>query len=804
MSTFCAALLLCIAGGITTTVTRYRAPSPELLKIRAHGYELFRKRLYPEAAAVFEEGYRRSQAAGDSQTAVSFLNNAGSMQFAQYEYRAAIDTYVRARDLARSANAGASLPAIYANLCSLYLQIGDIAAAQSTAEKGLHADGASHLSYLPQFLGILGVLEGRSGNTEKALDYFRQAVRAAETQGDNPTLFEAWSHYAQELFQARRGPEAERAALNAYRIGRLADVRELRPAYLLLARIARTKGDLRTANSLVSRGLEIPGRSADRQLWHMYFRYERGLVRSAQNRNVAALADFRSALVLARDWREAIAPSDSLRSGASFWLGDLYEAFIQASASNGTSHPEDVFLAVEEERAASLVQTLGSTKAWRSQVDRKYWQDLAALRSVQTSLVANGTEYDQYRAAQLRQGLLEEELSTGASIIPSCSKTEERIFSGNTLSSIRRGIRPEEALLSLHLGQQHSFVWALTRNRLEMHRLAPGASLSAMAEQFRRAVETGAQDRDRLGEQLYSELFGHLSPRIVRKQRWLITADDSLFELPLAALVVERKRQRPVYLVEKHTTQRIPSAFMLCGRTSEPASGPFLGVGDGIYNRADSRWKGERSRFTAGMLLADAYPRPSIEVPRLAGSRQELEACGLSSGLARILLTGEAASQRQFEDALVLHPSYIHFAAHVLHPTGQPERALIHLGLSPNGKAEVLTAEDIANLRVPGTTIIMSGCSSAASPAVRGAGVLGLTRAWLVAGARAVIGSRWPIPDDTGDLFRSFYQYSRSAPRFERASIAEPFREAQLQMLHSHTWRSDPRYWSAFYLITKD
>jgi CHAT domain-containing protein len=146
-------------------------------------------------------------------------------------------------------------------------------------------------------------------------------------------------------------------------------------------------------------------------------------------------------------------------------------------------------------------------------------------------------------------------------------------------------------------------------------------------------------------------------------------------------------------------------------------------------------------------------------------------------------------------------------AVHVIAPSaGQPEESAIDLGLKADGRPDVLTSDDIAALDASNSMVVMSGCSSANGPAVSGKGVLGLTRAWLLAGARVVVGSRWPTPDDTGELFQSFYRHFRDfkGDRDRTRAVARSLREAQLEMLRSNTWRSSPWYWSAFYALGKE
>jgi CHAT domain-containing protein len=75
--------------------------------------------------------------------------------------------------------------------------------------------------------------------------------------------------------------------------------------------------------------------------------------------------------------------------------------------------------------------------------------------------------------------------------------------------------------------------------------------------------------------------------------------------------------------------------------------------------------------------------------------------------------------------------------------------------------------------------------------------MLGLTRAWLAAGADDVIGSRWNTPDETGALFGAFYRNLRVLPG---SRPAQALRAAQLEMLHSGDWRARPRYWGAYFV----
>jgi CHAT domain-containing protein len=94
--------------------------------------------------------------------------------------------------------------------------------------------------------------------------------------------------------------------------------------------------------------------------------------------------------------------------------------------------------------------------------------------------------------------------------------------------------------------------------------------------------------------------------------------------------------------------------------------------------------------------------------------------------------------------------------------------------------------------------VVLSGCHSGAGAVLPGTGLLGLTRAWLTAGAQSVLASRWATPDEEGDLFYAFY---RALSGQRHADSTEALRAAQLEMIHAGGWRSKPQYWGTYFVV---
>ncbi|MGH9668264.1 MAG: tetratricopeptide repeat protein, partial [Bryobacteraceae bacterium] len=271
---------------------------------------------------IYERGYRECLRQCDLRGALLFSTGLGSCRFGLFQYRDALDTYLKARKLAVSLNDRPALAALSFNLASLYLTTNDLDSAVSCLHDGLRGAPAERY-YRVQLSVLLGMISARRGDKVAALAAFHEAVSAAGGQDNAALEAFAWDHLGNDLLQQNRLGEAERALDEAFRLRLLNHDPDVFLSYSTLAELKRRQGDLRTARSLIEGA--IAGSSRERRSIPLYVSYhQRGEIRLAQGDSVGALHDFGKSLDLARRWRLELITSDSVRTGTDVGLHEIF------------------------------------------------------------------------------------------------------------------------------------------------------------------------------------------------------------------------------------------------------------------------------------------------------------------------------------------------------------------------------------------------------------------------------------------------------------------------------------------------
>ena len=159
------------------------------------------------------------------------------------------------------------------------------------------------------------------------------------------------------------------------------------------------------------------------------------------------------------------------------------------------------------------------------------------------------------------------------------------------------------------------------------------------------------------------------------------------------------------------------------------------------------------------------------------------------------------ASEGNLESRDVTKYRVVHIATHGLLNAERPQFTGVVLSLVGNkGEDGFLRTDEVFNLRLGSPLVMLSACETGLGKERRGEGVIGLTRAFMYAGAPTVGVSLWSVADrSTADLMTDFYKRLLTTGATD-TSPSSAMRGAQLSMISGKKY-SAPFYWAPFVLV---
>ena len=783
----------------------------------AQGKSLRRAGQYLTSLKTFQGAVEIARSTGNVDLQAQALLAKSGCEILLFRYAAALKTINDAQALALQADNNDVVGGLLSNRSLVYSQLGDFQAAKQTAEEAVHIlSYSTKKDYLVRALinkgemqfGITASPDRRSHPVSPEGEAaFLQAIDIAkrnkllDLEGIASDSLGIWLVLSNDL------PHAEASLNHAYQIRKAqGDKDRLAVSEEHLAEL-----DLRKDPSFLRSALEhidhaLASESTILKTGPQYYPIHiRGQILLGLGQKEKALAELRRAVTAADLWRQSALPGDITSTRTVAVLHEVYHDYAELAAElaiqrHNQSLAASAFEVLARNRAASLREQLTRSYSRKLLLSPEYYELLQRLQATQalvtleSNFVAN--RENEKKLAQIRAELSDFENRIG--LTQNFLPNPESNYHGNLLKGIQSRLGGNEALLSFSLGKRNSFLWTITSGELRLYELPNQETIEKEASDFSRAVLEKRANRDSLGGAFSRSLFSKLDSAAARKPDWLLTLDGKLLDkVPFSAIPIDSPggTRKPLGIV--HTLRFLPSALLVCAPKAPKTSSRFVGVGDPIYNRADAR----RDHPPAS---GASKPKNSLEtLARLVGSEREIEASAKASGLPQAeMLTGKDASGAALRHALTAPPEILHFAVHVVSPKERPGEAALALSLTNDDVPELLTAESVATYRTPGSLVVLSGCASQQGEVLPSAGLIGLSRAWLLAGASAVIVSAWPTPDDSGQFFSVFYSHFQktSGSLAKRAALALQQTQSDMQA----NGRNDASYWAAYSIVSKE
>ncbi|HXM09611.1 MAG TPA: CHAT domain-containing protein [Terriglobales bacterium] len=509
-------------------------------------------------------------------------------------------------------------------------------------------------------------------------------------------------------------------------------------------------------------------------------------------------------------------------------LDELYPLLVKgliAAQSHEDAQAEQTFREVDLDkssnaslkwRAEHALARLYEEEGQSDSTDREYRTALTTFETARSSLERNDSKlpfsnnasriYDDYvhflvtrrkpdDALRWADNSRARTLAEGLGLLPKVASTGPPPLNPQQIAR-RAGC----AVLFYWLGEKQSYLWTITPQKTRLFTLPPGPEINATVERYRKAL-VGPQDvlmsANSDGQWLYRTLIEPAQSLLKEDAKVLVIPDGSLNNLNFETLLVPEPKLH--YWIEDATIANASSLRVLSAAHADNAVG---------HRNTDRKDKRARSLLLFGNSVApnDKYP----ELPQ-AAAQMESVAKHFPAAQQRIF----ARQQATPEAYLASNPeqfSFIHFVAHGTASRLSPLDSAIVLSKTASSKTELpkptpsestaddsfkLYAREIIGHPLRADLVTISACYGAGERAYSGEGLVGLSWAFLRAGAHNVIAALWEATDvSTEQLMDKFYDELDKGANPETA-----LRTAKLSLLQ-HSGFHNPFYWAPFQLYT--
>ncbi|MCB1647505.1 MAG: CHAT domain-containing protein, partial [Pseudomonadales bacterium] len=261
-----------------------------------------------------------------------------------------------------------------------------------------------------------------------------------------------------------------------------------------------------------------------------------------------------------------------------------------------------------------------------------------------------------------------------------------------------------------------------------------------------------------------NELLGFAATQIATLDELYVLTDGALASVPPAVLSLPSGQMSGEILA----ITLLPSLSALRNQVHEANERQqrLLGLADPHYAGDDGKVTRVSERMISlrgASLLSYFEPLPETrhEVTKIAGY----------FGADTSLLLGRDAAESTLKALNLKAYSHIHFATHGLIGNELPGLAEPALVLSAETDEDgLLTASEVAQLDLDADLTILSACNTGNGDYFSGEGLLGMGRAFMVAGSRNVIVSLWPVDSlSTKYMMERLYEHMASGLSVSRS-----------------------------------
>jgi CHAT domain-containing protein len=340
-----------------------------------------------------------------------------------------------------------------------------------------------------------------------------------------------------------------------------------------------------------------------------------------------------------------------------------------------------------------------------------------------------------------------------------------------------------------------------------------------------------------LAHELYETFLGPIESLIQDKRHLIVVPSGALTALPFHLLVTEKPAvavpqvnaprdfaayRDAAWLLKRYAVNVLPSVASLKALRAfahkDVAGKPMVGFGDPLFDpsapAANTRVASDSARNLTTRSYAEFFTGAAVDrtklveaLPPLPDTADELKAVAKDLGApASDIHLGRGASETAVKRLRLVDYRVVYFATHGLvagdiKGLAEPSLALSIPAQSSDLDDGLLTASEVAQLKLNADWVVLSACNTIAGDKPGAEALSGLARAFFYAGARALLVSHWAVESNAAMvLTTSTFDILKSDPSLGRA---EALRRAMLAYMNDTTnpLNSYPALWAPFVVV---
>ncbi len=738
------------------------------------------------------------------------LSRIGSLLLVSGRYADALFFFQQGLQLARQRKDQKGEVILLGQLGAVYAETADYAKAAQHLQAALPlAQALADREAEAAALRKLVVVEKGRGALASALQFGKQALaltpQPVRSLGGLEVLYQLGTVYA-ALEEQQQATQLFEQALKLARA-----LQKPRLEGFILGELAATQlksGDAAAARNSATQALDLLRHNGGNKHLEARFCATLAEAQRALGQKEEALTSYREALATLEEARALSIPTEISRAGIVATHQQVFAGAIELLLS--LARVEEAFEVAESYHARAFLDVLAEVgldavteldPAQQAQEDQLFEQ----ISSIQKELWQPEITAEQEQRLQRQLAEAENALERFRLEQRRADPRYARVKAPQPLPYKRIAtelLNAETALIEYVLSYHQSFAWVVFQGKVSFVRLPSSKELTEAVAAYRTAAaskvssQTAAQAIAKLSaqnQQLYQKLFQPLELHLTGARKLIIVPDGALTLLPFETLAGEPKRAAAApYLIERFAISYAPSASALAAlralrqNTAATAKG-IVAFGDPVYAKSDTD------------EAAPATER-SYDFRQLPYTRNEVNGiAALFPPSERRVFLGAVAQEANVKAEPLGQYRYVHFATHALIDEEHPARSGIVLSNTANSKEDgALQMSEVMRLKLNADLVTLSACRTGLGQLLNGEGLIGLTRAFLYAGAESVVVSLWNVNDiATATLMKAFYKNLKQG-----LSKDDALRQAKLELIRGQqqAWRH-PYYWAAFVLV---